>query len=278
MMGAAATAGRFADLRKRAVSAAVLGPLVVACIWLGAGPWTAMVALGAAVLTWEWVHLCGHRTRALPGAFVPIVVFAAGALAIVDRPLLGLLALGPGYLLAWWGARRGVRGIARPWELAAGVVYVGLAAISLIELRDTTEAGRANVLFLFVVVWASDIGAYAAGRLVGGPKLAPAVSPSKTWSGAAGGLGLAVLAGVMAAAALAPGGALAAALVAALLSVVAQAGDLFESAIKRHFGVKDSSALIPGHGGLFDRMDGVLAAAPVAVLLHYADPGAPLWL
>jgi phosphatidate cytidylyltransferase len=117
-----------------------------------------------------------------------------------------------------------------------------------------------------------------AGRAFGGPKLAPAVSPNKTWSGAAGGLAAAVVVGVAAAAALAPGGASRAAAVAAMLGVMAQAGDLLESWIKRRFDVKDTSSLIPGHGGLLDRLDGVIAAAPVAALLAFAlGQGQPLW-
>lgn len=278
---------RWTDLRKRVLSAAVLGPVALACIWLGAEPWTAMIAVASAVLAWEWVHLCGLRTRVLPGLAVPFVVLAAGALAAVaGRPALGLAALLAGFALTWLGTRRmrrapGGGGERATWPagpLAAGVLYIGLAGLALIELRHDDEAGRANVLFLVLVVWASDIGAYMAGRTLGGPKLAPAVSPNKTWSGALGGLASAMLVGLVAAMALAPGGAARAALVAALLGVIAQAGDLLESAVKRHFRVKDTSSLIPGHGGLLDRLDGVLAAAPVAALLAWgAGQGAPLW-
>jgi phosphatidate cytidylyltransferase len=153
--------------------------------------------------------------------------------------------------------------------LAAGILYIGLAGLALIELRHDTEAGRQNVLFLFLVVWASDIGAYAAGRTLGGPKLAPAISPSKTWSGAAGGLLASVVVGVAAAMAMAPGSVWRAALVAALLGLATQAGDLLESWIKRRYHRKDSSGLIPGHGGVLDRLDGLLAAAPVAALLSF---------
>jgi phosphatidate cytidylyltransferase len=141
-----------------------------------------------------------------------------------------------------------------------------------------------NVLFLFVVVWASDIGAYAAGRAIGGAKLAPAISPNKTWAGALGGLISAVAAG-LAAAYVMDGrvtagleGEVWTALVAAVLGLFTQAGDLFESWMKRRFHVKDTSSLIPGHGGLLDRVDGVLAAAPAAaVLALLLGPGVPLW-
>jgi phosphatidate cytidylyltransferase len=273
---------RWADLRKRVLSALVLGPAALACIWLGAAPWTALVAAAAAVLAWEWVHLCGLRTRAVPGIAVPATVLAAGALAVAGRPLAGLALLFAGFGLTWAGAGRLAPrdGVAVPaGALAAGVLYIGIAGLALIVLRDDNDAGRANVLFLFLVVWASDIGAYMAGRALGGPKLAPAVSPNKTWSGAAGGLAAAVLVGTGAAAVLAPGGEVWRSMaVAALLGVMAQAGDLLESWIKRRFQVKDTSRLIPGHGGLLDRLDGVLAAAPVAALLAWAlGEGTPLW-
>lgn len=166
-----------------------------------------------------------------------------------------------------------------------GVACILLAAVCAIWLRADPLVGRANVGFLVVVVWASDVGAYLAGRRVGGPRLAPAISPGKTWSGALGGLlgaaaiGLAV-AGVHgwrhgSLGSLGIGRAIA---VAAGLSIVGQCGDLAESWAKRCFGVKDSGMLIPGHGGLLDRLDALLAVFPAAALLAYAlGPGVVLW-
>jgi phosphatidate cytidylyltransferase len=263
---------RWADLRKRALSAAVLGPAALACIWLGAEAFTGMMALGVALLAWEWVHLCGRRIRVLPGMAVPVAVFAAGALAVMNQPRIALGVLGLGFLAAWFFAHRMAETLTQPaLRLALGVLYIGLAGIALIELRHDTEAGRANVLFLFLIVWASDIGAYLAGRTLGGPKLWPAVSPNKTWSGAIGGLVAAILAGLGVAFWFSDSPLVLAVVAAAvILGVASQAGDLLESAIKRHFHVKDSSHLIPGHGGLLDRMDGMLAAAPVAALLSLA--------
>jgi phosphatidate cytidylyltransferase len=263
---------RWADLRKRALSALVLGPAALACIWLGAEAFTGMMALGVALLAWEWVHMCGRRIRVLPGMAVPIAVFAAGALAVMNHPRIALGVLGLGFLAAWFFAHRMAETLTQPaLRLALGVLYIGLAGIALIELRHDTEAGRANVLFLFLIVWASDIGAYLAGRTLGGPKLWPAVSPNKTWSGAMGGLVGAILAGLGVAFWFSAAPVVLAVVAAAvMLGVASQAGDLLESAIKRHFHVKDSSHLIPGHGGLLDRMDGVLAAAPVAALLSFA--------
>ena len=160
---------------------------------------------------------------------------------------------------------------------AAGFVYVLPAAVAVLWLRDDAVAGWANVLFVILTVSLTDVGAYLSGRLIGGAKLAPSISPGKTWSGAAGGLAVALVVG-LAAAALTDGALWRGPAVAAGLSVASQIGDLLESAIKRHFGVKDSGGLIPGHGGLFDRLDGLLTAAPVAALLAVAlGRGVELW-
>ena len=151
--------------------------------------------------------------------------------------------------------------------LAAGVVYAGILLAAPLMLRRDPALGFAAILFVFAVVWMTDIAAYFAGRAIGGPKLLPAVSPKKTWSGAIGGtlggIAAALLVAKMAGLVLAP----MLVLVALGLSIVAQAGDLLESAIKRHFGAKDAGQLIPGHGGLMDRLDGFLTAAAAAVML-----------
>lgn len=275
-------AGRWGDLGKRALSAAVLGPIALAAIWFGAEWFMLFVAVGTAVLAWEWVHLCGARLRAFPGLAVPLALLAAGLASLADAWGLALGLLGAGAALAWAVGRRPalLPGERRPaaW-LAAGVVYVGLAGVGLIWLRDAGDAGRANVLFVVLVVWASDIGAYLAGRMIGGPRLAPAISPNKTWSGSAGGLAAAIAAGLGVAAALTPGAQpVSVALVAVAIGLTAQCGDLLESFIKRRFAVKDASRLIPGHGGLLDRADGLIAAVPVAAALSLAlGQGAVLW-
>jgi phosphatidate cytidylyltransferase len=181
--------------------------------------------------------------------------------------LIVLAALGMGW--EWHGL---VRHRPSAWFAAAGVPYIVPAAAALLALR---AHGPMPILFVLCVVWASDIGAYTVGRLVGGPKLAPAISPGKTRSGAVGGLLAAVCVGF--AAAWLDGGRYGiATAVAAVLGVAAQAGDLFESWIKRRVGVKDSGHLIPGHGGLLDRLDAVLFAAPAAALL-VAGRGVELW-
>lgn len=279
-MAADDSARRWSDLRKRVLSAMVLGPAALACIWMGATPFAAMVAIAVAILAWEWVHLCGRRARVLPGLAVPLVVLIAGGFAVADHVRIALAILAGGFLATWWCAQTMPHGLTQPAKrLAVGVLYIGLAGIALIELRHDGDVGRGNVLFLFLVVWASDIGAYAAGRMFGGPKLAPAISPNKTWSGAMGGLVAVVVVGLACALTFTPGTAwLPVVVVALVLGVFTQAGDLLESAIKRHFQVKDTSSLIPGHGGLLDRLDGLLAAAPAAAAISFAlGYGRPLW-
>ena len=274
------TAGRrWTDLRKRLISAAVLAPLAIACLWFGAQAWMSLIAVAAGGLAIEWVQLCGRRAAAGAGLGVPLAVFAAGAVAVREQPGAALLVLLAGAVMVWVLAVRLPGPRRAPRSLAAGVPYVGLAAVALIWLRADPAAGRANTLFLLLVVWASDIGAYAAGRLIGGPLLAPAISPAKTWAGAAGGLLVAIATGwVVARAMVGPPHPARVVLVAGGLAVAAQAGDLLESYVKRRFGVKDSGRLIPGHGGLLDRLDGVLAAAPVAALLALLlGRGVNLW-
>jgi phosphatidate cytidylyltransferase len=158
---------------------------------------------------------------------------------------------------------------------AGGIPYAGVVELAPVVLRHDHEFGAAAIFFLFAVVWATDILGYFIGRAVGGPKLATQISPNKTWSGACGGALGALAAGVavveVTVVPAVPGAGravlIAAACIALTLSIIAQVGDLFESAVKRRFGVKDASHVIPGHGGFMDRLDGFLAAAAVAALI-----------
>ena len=194
--------------------------------------------------------------------------------ALYDGLILGAAA---GLAVEWGGLCRGSPACHR--RVAGGVAWIALAAAAALWLRADPLVGRANIGFLVVVVWASDIGAYIAGRAIGGPRLAPAISPGKTWSGAVGGLAAAAAVGAAAPAILGHAPSLwHPALLAIVIGVVGQAGDLFESLVKRHFGVKDSGSIIPGHGGLLDRLDAVLTAAPAAALLALAlGGGVVLW-
>jgi phosphatidate cytidylyltransferase len=206
----------------------------------------------------------------MPFAALPGAVWLAQSGATVDALLLLVVAMAAEAVIA--------QGLSPRRPIAFGIPYIGPASIALVWLRQLPNDGLSTVLVLLLIIWASDIGAYGVGRMVGGPLLAPRISPGKTWSGAVGGL-LAVAIVAAAAGLVLHGRVGARALAFAIcVGVVAQLGDLLESRLKRYFGVKDSGALIPGHGGLLDRLDAVLTAAPVAALLALAlGRGVSLW-
>ena len=243
----------------------VLGPLAVFCLWAGGWAWDLLVGAATLGLAVEWTALCGRRVVSPAGLSLVVCTLAVWAMAVQGHTGAALAFTVIGTPVIW---RTGFRA-PLAWSLAAGLPYIGFGTVALVWLREMPGTGLTDVLLLLLIVWASDIGAYMAGRAIGGAKLAPSISPGKTRSGAIGGLLAATLVGACAAWwsgdsvwALMP--------LAALLSVVSQAGDLLESYIKRCFGVKDSGWLIPGHGGLFDRLDGLLAAAPAAAMLAFA--------
>ncbi len=265
---------RWADLRLRVLSAAVLAPLALGCIWIGGIAFSVLIAVITIGLAYEWLGLCRQDRSPLPlllFAALPLSVALTACGAAAAALLLLAVATAAGMALS--------RGISRARPLAFGIPYLGLAAVALVWLRRQPETGGANVIVLLLVVWASDIGAYMAGRAIGGPRLAPSISPGKTWSGAAGGLLAAACVGLGASAVIGDGGASwRSAALAVLIGVISQAGDLFESQLKRHFGVKDSGTMIPGHGGLLDRLDAVLTAAPAMALLALVlGRGVVLW-
>ncbi len=255
--------GRWSDLRIRILSAAVLGPLALAGIWIGGAAFSGLVGLITIGLAYEWLALCRR-----PLAPVTLLLFAALPASVACVAAGAPLAAPVVLAVATAGAVGAAGGVGPAKPLAFGIPYLGLGAIALVWLRQAPDSGRGNVIVLLLIVWASDIGAYIAGRAIGGPRLAPAISPGKTVSGAVGGLVAAVAVGCVAAVV---NGAIGvpwqAMMLAGLTGCVSQAGDLFESLLKRHFGVKDSGWLIPGHGGLLDRLDALMAAAPAAALL-----------
>lgn len=157
------------------------------------------------------------------------------------------------------------------WQ-SAGIFYILLPCISLIALRGLPH-GLSFILWILAVVWATDIAAYFAGRMIGGPKLAPTISPNKTWAGLGGGVIAASLVGLIVALLHSSAHPVGLAFLSGILAIIAQAGDLLESGLKRHFGIKDSGAIIPGHGGLLDRVDGILTVAPIAGLIIMLSGG-----
>ena len=265
-------AGSRPELLTRVATAAVLTPVVLLCAWAGGFWFSLLVAVAIGVGGYEWSRVCDiDRAMSI-------------ALLITIGPVLAI-ALETGgaaaSLVVFVLAAISVAGAGNPhnriWSVL-GIGYLGIPLIAILTLRVFPQVGLEYLVFLFGVVWLTDIGAYAAGRTVGGPRLAPSISPGKTWAGAIGGLIVAVAGAHWGAEYMAtppPFGAITAAI---FLSIATQCGDLFESWVKRRFGKKDSGAIIPGHGGILDRIDGLLFAAPVMAALTIAHRGAvPLW-
>jgi len=253
------------SLRPRVLSAITLAPLPIAAIWFGS-PWLPLLtALGGAVMAWEWGRLCRRGRFGATGIVLVGVVLATIATATLTTlgSAVGFALLGAA--IVFWSARR--RPDLHPEWTAFGALWVTLPCICLLWLARGGPNGRATLLWLLAVVWATDIGAYVIGRMLGGPRLAPRWSPRKTWAGLAGGAACAALVGWTTVLWLGISPALPLVLLSAGLAIVEQFGDLAESLAKRRFGVKDSSGLIPGHGGLLDRLDGLLAVIPVVALL-----------
>lgn len=256
-----------ASLLHRIVSAVILVPPVLAIVYFGSPYFELLVVLAAAGMSYEWARLCGGgEVRPMGWMLLALVLLIlAAAIAGPDRVAVGLLAVGAAGL--YLTARSGEGGHA-VW-LAGGVFYVAVPSIACLWLRADSNTGMALFFWLLGVVWTTDIAAYVFGRTIGGAKLAPAISPNKTWAGLLGAIFCAGLAGWGAARGLGLPKAVLLGGFGAVLAIVAQTGDLAESAIKRHFGVKDTGTLIPGHGGLLDRLDGLMAAAPVIMLAKW---------
>lgn len=253
-----ATGVRYGDLAPRVIVGIVLIGLALVADWIGGWAFNVLIAAVVLLLFGEWcvMHKAGRGLR-YAGMFVLAGACAlAGATAHGNALIVvaaGALALSPFVRMA-----------------GAGVIYAGLPAVAFIWLRQQ-DMGFERVLWTLSIVWATDIAAYFAGRMIGGPKIAPRISPSKTWAGLVGGMlgagAIAALIGNLFGLGITASDA---AILGAGLAIVAQAGDFFESHLKRRAGVKDSSHLLPGHGGVMDRLDG---AVPVAVVV-----AAALWL
>lgn len=250
------TRSKLADVWIRVASAVVLGPIVLLVTWLGGTPFAVICALGGMAMTWEWNGIT-RRRRNDAATIVGMLAVAASAILLPTygpTAALGVVVGGAVLAQALAPDRRMVLGP------GAATLYGGVSALALAILRADSITGLICIFWLFAVVWAGDVAAYFTGRMIGGPKLWPAVSPKKTWSGAIGGAAGALLASELLLW-LTPGAAPVPLLLPLVLSVLAQAGDLGESALKRRFGAKDSSRLIPGHGGVMDRVDGLAVAA-----------------
>jgi phosphatidate cytidylyltransferase len=241
-----------------AIGAAVLGGWFFALFW-------SVASIG---VLWEWTSLVAgtdRRSILMTGAVSLVLTLAlivtsyvVSAVIVLVMGTLGTAALAP---------------FGRRFWAAGGIPYAGALAIAPIVLRADNEYGLSALMVLFAIVWTTDIAAYFVGRALGGPKLMPEVSPSKTWSGAIGGTVAAIVTAVAVAQVAGLTSLFAIAGLAVVLSICAQSGDLFESFLKRRFGAKDSGRLIPGHGGLLDRLDGFVTASVAAALIGVTRGG-----
>jgi phosphatidate cytidylyltransferase len=272
---------KWGDLGVRTLSAAVLIPAVLADVWAGGIWFHLFVALIGILMALEWVTIVHrgspvqfalHAAGAMCGALLPLDVGLAGGLAAI-----AVIAV----LSAVIAVVEDGQGPA--WRYL-GVVYVSLPPVAFVILRDDPVHGVAAIVLVMLMVWAADTFAYFAGRLIGGPKLAPVISPRKTWAGLIGAMAGSALAAYLVSNMLGLPSALILVLIAAVLAIIEQAGDLFKSAMKRHYGVKDSGRLIPGHGGVIDRVDGLVAVAAAAAIIgalragvEHAGTGLLVW-
>ncbi len=261
------------NLTLRVASALVMAPLALAIVYLGPPYFDVLVTIVAAILAWEWARLCGHGMLSRPGYLVIAVAAATLAAAGLREYAVAGWIVAAGVMAAVVAAGR--EADRRPFWYGLGVLYTTLPCLALVWLREHPAQGRDIVFWLLLVIWSTDIGAYVAGRSIGGPKLAPRISPKKTWAGLAGGIVSAGLAGALGGKILLSSTPFGLGIAGAALAVWSQLGDLFESHVKRRFGVKDSSNLIPGHGGLMDRLDGVLAGGLAAALLIWLTEASP---
>jgi len=254
------------NLMLRIVVAFVLAPAAIAITYIGGWLWTVLVTLAAIGLYVEWLAIVGAARRLAVVASGIVALALAGIAPALGRTELSLVVLP----LGLW-AVAALTPERRIWT-ATGFAYAAAAEQASILLRSDPVMGWTALMLVLLVVWVTDIGGYFAGRGLGGPKLWPRVSPNKTWAGAIGGFAasIAVAAG-FAAFGLGKTGPLL--LLGSALSIVSQLGDLFESAVKRRFGVKDSSHVIPGHGGVLDRLDGFVAAVVLAAIFGFLRAG-----
>jgi phosphatidate cytidylyltransferase len=250
------------NLALRILSAVILAPLAFLAAYLGGVPFAIFWTVAALAVLWEWITMVAGPSYRLMFSACGGAIAVAGFVAWLGRPIAALLMVGLGALAAAIFAPRE----RRLW-VTAGIGYSGALLLAAMFLRADDVLGFAGILMLFAIVWTTDLLGYFAGRAFGGPKVWPAISPKKTWSGAiAGALGAMIVA-IAVSGLFGSFNKLAIVIVALLLSVLAQLGDFFESWVKRQFGAKDSSNFIPGHGGVMDRLDGFWAAALAGCLI-----------
>jgi len=265
------------ETAQRAVTAVALAVPAAAALILGPPYLPIFVGAIAAVMAWEWARVTGAARFGVTGAALALMLMGAIATAALGRfawAYLIVAAAGPAvYAIARVRARE------HALAIAAGALYIGVPALALLWLYARPEIGRSLVIWLVGVVIATDIAAYFVGRTLGGPKMAPRISPGKTWSGLGGGVAGAVSVGIVLGMALGLAQVHVLTGAALVFALISQLGDLLESGVKRAFRVKDAGDILPGHGGMMDRVDGIVAALVVAALAVWIGGGDPRpWL
>jgi phosphatidate cytidylyltransferase len=250
------------ETKWRIISGVLMAAAALGFSWAGPSPFAVLVLVTSIIMCWEWGRIV--RGQTWDTAHLVHLITVAGGCLVTS---LGSAALGLVVVLAGALAIVPIKLSERSQLSALGAFYVGVPAVCLLWLRSDVGLGFLAILLVFISVWTTDTFAYVFGRGIGGVKLWPSISPNKTWSGFTGGVAMAVVVGAIYAQAVPGGKAIWLAPLAGLLGACSQGGDLLESALKRQFGVKDSSGLIPGHGGVMDRLDGLVAAATLAALI-----------
>lgn len=255
---------RLADLLPRVLSSLVLMAAALLSVWLGGTAFVLIWIVGSSAAGYEWQHLIGAERQGIRSVLALLSIAVAATITAND----GMAAAAAFLVLAGTLAAL-VAGTGRRLWAFSGIAYAGALIVSVVALHASSDYGARAIVWLYATVWGTDVFAYFGGRLIGGPKIWPRVSPSKTWSGTLSG----VVAGAVFGAVIGarwlgdPLPVLPIFLLGLVTAVVSQAGDVFESCVKRRFGVKDSSILIPGHGGFMDRLDGFVAAAAFATII-----------
>ena len=253
------TVSKWADLGVRSLSAAVFVPVVLAAVWFGGFVFTGFILVLGILVAIEWVKISFGENKAQL-----LVHEVAAAALIMGSTLLSIIAIAVLSIMSGLLQRKDGLNF---WRLI-GVIYIGLPILALSILRDDVQFGFIAVVWCMAIVWSADVMAYFFGRIIGGPKLVPLISPKKTWAGMLGAVVGAVASSILVSH-FAHLGYWPLAVLAAAFAILEQGGDIFESAFKRHFDVKDSGTLIPGHGGILDRVDGLIAVVVAAALVGF---------
>ncbi|MCW5772945.1 MAG: phosphatidate cytidylyltransferase [Rhodospirillaceae bacterium] len=265
------------ETAQRAITALALAAPAAAALLLGPPLLPVFIGAIAVVMAWEWVRVTGASVFGATGATLAGALVAAVALAAFGLFSWAYGAIGIGALVCYGVARAHAR--EHGPSIAFGALYIGVPALSLLWLYGRPDYGRDFVVWLICIVIANDVAAYFAGRAIGGPRLAPRISPGKTWAGAVGGVVGALAVGLALGSALDLARLAVLAAGAAAFAAISQIGDLLESGVKRAYRVKDTGTILPGHGGMMDRVDGIVAALAAGALIFWIGGGDPrTWL